>query len=276
MADPKQDSKSATLDEDELPKWLREQYANRAAGNTTFAEKSITRLSHGEVPSTDPINELERRLRALKGDSEQNSAVNVADNNPKFLPPKQRTQTEQADELIGELTQRVKLDKTFDPVAEIEQRLERLRGHTNKTRFDVIVDRADSTGGAGNDAVPVDSDEEAEQIIRKLKGEADLEDKLSMDELESKSSSSDVDSGEEGKKSRKRNSKQRSSRHTTNDDDSGPADELPFCCICSEDAAVRCHDCDKDLFCNRCLREIHNEWGYTNHRTTPYKNKPHH
>ncbi|CAG5127003.1 unnamed protein product, partial [Candidula unifasciata] len=54
------------------------------------------------------------------------------------------------------------------------------------------------------------------------------------------------------------------------DSDYDDPDELPYCCICTEDATVRCRDCDLDLYCQRCFKGCHEEMEITDHRTVPY------
>lgn len=43
-------------------------------------------------------------------------------------------------------------------------------------------------------------------------------------------------------------------------------DEDIWCCLCNDDADLKCLDCDEDLFCNRCYKLTHNTKENKKHR----------
>ena len=50
-----------------------------------------------------------------------------------------------------------------------------------------------------------------------------------------------------------------------------PVDELPWCCICNDDAAIVCQDCHNDLYCMRCFKHGHEEFAMYSHRYQLYE-----
>lgn len=56
----------------------------------------------------------------------------------------------------------------------------------------------------------------------------------------------------------------------SDDDD----EALDWCNTCNEDAVVRCLDCDDDIYCRECFRELHLDSDMRRHRTEPYQKKP--
>ena len=48
-------------------------------------------------------------------------------------------------------------------------------------------------------------------------------------------------------------------------------EQLPWCCICNNDAEIRCHDCNGDLYCVPCFSRGHEEYGWFDHKYIAYE-----
>ncbi|KAK3736880.1 hypothetical protein RRG08_000627 [Elysia crispata] len=128
-----------------------------------------------------------------------------------------------------------------------------------------------------DDSDEENEDVEANKVLQRFLEEAKLDEKAKQDGVEVKESNSlrkgkkkrQGDHNFEGLKSSKL--KPPTAEDFASDSDYDDSDELPYCCICTEDASMRCRDCDFDLYCARCFRESHQEMEITDHRTTSYQ-----
>ncbi|KAL2098670.1 hypothetical protein ACEWY4_005150 [Coilia grayii] len=269
------------------------------------------------VPSSE---EMQDRLAALQGRPPPSQAPP-----PVHQPPDTRTQTEQASDLMKQLSEEVaidsqqpaaedsllndlnkprdeQLDENLDDVQRAAKQLEaersRLlqeamvelqRDQQNQESILLMAKRLAQLKGEDPNKVSVedfkqpDSDEETEeeamQRILKMISEEAVLDEASGYNIPPENTGPRNTEGEKTSKTKvpaqgpARSSKARPAatasalRRSESEDDE---DELPWCCICNNDATIRCHGCDGDLYCSRCFREGHDEFDRKEHRTSSY------
>ncbi|XP_046871240.1 abscission/NoCut checkpoint regulator [Hypomesus transpacificus] len=279
------------------------------------SEKEIeSRLAALKAPS-QPVpsaGEMEDRLAALQGRPLSSQAPP-----PVHKPPDNRTQTEQANDLITQMSEEVAIDNnqpnrdgldcTLNDLNKregLEENLDegrhearRLEAEGNRLLAEAVdelrQDRASQEHvlqmakrlaqlrGQDPDKVTLedfqhpDSEEESEEeamarIMKQLTEEAALDQASGYNippehsgprNTEKKAASKTPAAGP-GPQTRP----SLGARQDSDCDD----EELPWCCICNEDASLRCHTCDGDLYCNRCFREGHDKYDRKEHRTASY------
>lgn len=202
----------------------------------------LERLKKLKNPSKVPPPsewELRKRLAVLQGANEYVEAPSK----PLSFAKDTRTDTQQAESLLDQFMKERDIALAQNPQDQMEARIANLREmgvRPNEGAY--ITNLHDSSESSDED--------EVDKITRKIMDEVALDEKTQPCSLRpvtppAKSSG-------------------------TTERPASP--ELPWCVLCNDDAKWRCHDCD-DLYCDRCNREAHKEWGDTDHKVVPYKRK---
>ncbi|XP_051833053.1 abscission/NoCut checkpoint regulator isoform X2 [Antechinus flavipes] len=249
----------------------------------------------GPIPSTE---EMEDRLAMLQGRVPPSQAPR-----PVHQPPDTRTQAQQAEDLLTQLAAEVVIDESCDQETPLpgvslqndlnrdsprswnigsaelaHQQLEGEKGrllaeaaaelreeNTRQERILALAKRLAVLRGLDPEGVTLqnyhfpDSDEDEEEAIQRVLQQ--LTEEAALDEA----SGFNIPA-KQGPPSRA----QPKAPTVTPTADSEAEEELPWCCICNEDATLRCYGCDGDLYCPRCFREGHDAFERKEHRTSVY------
>lgn len=264
------------------------------------------------VPST---REMEDRLAILRGQPPPSQAPP-----PVHQPPDNRTQTEQANDLITQMTEEVAIDnqqsnpecsvdgrmndlnkgegatsdenleENQDVVKQLEAEKDRLleeamaelrKEHHSQDQVLHMAKRLAQLKGQDPDKVTMDdfqqpdSDEETEEeavmrVLKQLSEEAALDEASGYNIPLEQSGPKNTEKKETSKKPASAAKSRISPAAVAHQPSDSDEEELPWCCICNQDATIRCHTCDGDLYCNRCFREGHDKYDRMEHRTINY------
>lgn len=249
-------------------------------------ESRLSKLSADERAAT--LQELEYRLAKLKGDRPPVVRVHSLRKKGVDQAPSSsvgQTSDRQVNKLIRQYTEEVAMDTTYDPQqsneaefdptqvpeeasadsmlilaqeelrkekeeeakqaeldTDIENRLRQLQGMSPQIDVCAPIPKSRLTS---NDL----SDEEEEELIKRLTAEAGLE----------------VSLAGRGSSGNEKVIPQKKAKAKLPEDD-----ELPWCAICNEDATLRCNGCDGDLYCRRCFKEGHDSYDLQDHKTSKF------
>lgn len=150
-------------------------------------------------------------------------------------------------------------DKAMDDLSKDPELMKKIQQCSGKTK------KGGDDGPGEEDEE--DDDGEADKVIGQLLAEAKLEDDLDEEEEDPVPSIA---------KSQKSLLRQIDRSISKGDPEAGrqgkeEEEELPWCTICNEDAKFRCNDCGDDLFCQRCLKECHDEFDLKDHTIVPFR-----
>ncbi|XP_060606895.1 abscission/NoCut checkpoint regulator-like isoform X2 [Ruditapes philippinarum] len=135
---------------------------------------------------------------------------------------------------------------------EIMKRLQEIKQKRKESASDINKDENDTVSGSENE----EDDILAQSIIHQAIEENKLDEAAARDGHDTSKVSKDTE--------------KTAKKIINTEEEWYDPDELPYCCICTEDATLRCLGCDKDLYCQQCFKEGHKELGLTDHVTLKY------
>uniref|UniRef100_A0A8C7EA79 Zinc finger FYVE-type containing 19 n=1 Tax=Nothoprocta perdicaria TaxID=30464 RepID=A0A8C7EA79_NOTPE len=266
---------------------LREERKPKSIPSEAEIEARLAALKEGCQRPAPSIQEMEDRLAVLQGRVPPSQAPRAV-----HQPPDSRSLTQQTDDLLTQLTEEVAIDERYTPevppqgiysggaVATSSTYLEEEKNkllaeaaselreeNTRQEKILQVAKRLAALRGQDPEKVTLenynlpDSDEEVDEekaIQRVLK---QLAEEAALDEASGFNIPPD-------QKTQPGSLQASVAVALPTSDESD--EELPWCCICNEDATLRCHGCDGDLYCQRCFREGHDEFDLKDHHTSRY------
>lgn len=278
---------------------LRQENKPKSVPSQAEIEARLAAL-RGETQSCIPsTQEMEARLAALQGRVPPSQT-----HQPVHQPPDTRTQAQQAQDLLTQLTAEVAIDesrKGGSPAASVQNDLnqgwpgglsahskgsldgektrllaeaavELREANTRQERILEVAKRLAVLRGQDPNTVTLqdyrlpdsDDDEEEEaaiqRVLRQLTEEAALDEASGFNiPAEPTLQPLAKSCGAEPK------------AQATAPSPEAEEEQLPWCCICNEDATLRCAGCDGDLYCARCFREGHEAFELKEHQTSAYR-----
>ncbi|NWI94217.1 ANCHR regulator, partial [Pitta sordida] len=283
---------------------LREERKPKSIPTQAEIEARLAALKEdgrGPVPSTQA---MEDRLAVLQGRDSPSQAPR-----PVHQPPDTRSLVQQTDDLLNQLSEEVAIDEKYRPrvqpqagssqslndlnregedcvwlanldTKQLEEEKNRLLAeaaaelreeNTRQEKILQVAKRLAALKGEDPEKVTLetyklpDSDEEVaeEEAIRRVLKQ--LTEEAGLDEASGFNIPPDQ-TAQPGPSQQKLQTPTATALAQADSDE----DELPWCCICNEDATLRCHGCDGDLYCQRCFREGHDEFDLKDHHTSRY------
>nr|XP_045011916.1 abscission/NoCut checkpoint regulator isoform X2 [Jaculus jaculus] len=209
---------------------LRQENKPKSLPSQAEIEARLAALKEELQGSIPSTEEMEARLAAL-----QDRVPSFHTPRPAYQAPDTRTQAQQTQDLLTQL--------------EAEEAIDKCQKQRGTVKFqDYHLPDSD-----------VDEDEEIQRVIQQLTEEAVL------DEASGFNIPVEPAAPSQAQPCRARTKPRALSLKTQAEED-----ELPWCCICNEDAILRCSGCDGDLYCARCFRDGHVNFELKEHQTCVY------